>query len=235
MTHAPQQPPAGWYPDPAGTDGERYWDGIAWSQATRDKVVLAPPTEPPVAGYGQPSAGYGRPMSGDAARTGAPFGWRFLGFFIDFVLFNVVGGLVLSTTGVSQRLDGELDRWMKAFLLWADTGATGGVPMPSAEFWNVALLSTVISIAVFALYRTVMLGLFSATVGQLAVGLRTVRLGADPTSKLGWGVAALRGVIGAILYQHFLVGFVNGIFAAFTKNRQTLSDMLSKTQVLKIR
>ena len=235
MTHAPQQPPAGWYPDPAGTDGERYWDGIAWSQATRDKVVLPPPPAAPAASYGQPSAGYGRPMSGDAARTGAPFGWRFLGFVIDFVLFSVVGGLVLSATGVSQRLDGELDRWMKAFLLWADTGATGAVPMPSAEFWKVGLLSTVISIAVFALYRTVMLGLFSATVGQLAVGLRTVRLGAEPTSKLGWGVAALRGVIGAILYQHFLVGFVNGIFAAFTKNRQTLSDMLSKTQVLKIR
>ncbi len=235
MTHAPQQPPAGWYPDPAGTDGERYWDGIAWSQATRDKVVLAPPPEAPNASYGQPAAGYGRPMSGAGVRTGAPFGWRFLGFAIDFILFNVVGGLVLSATGVSQRLDGELDRWMKAFLLWADTGATGDVPMPSPEFWNVALLSTVISIAVFALYRTVMLGLFSATVGQLAVGLRTVRLGAEPTSKLGWGVAALRGVIGAILYQHFLVGFVNGIFAAFTKNRQTLSDMLSKTQVLKIR
>jgi hypothetical protein len=26
-----QQAPAGWYPDPVGGGGQRYWDGIAWS------------------------------------------------------------------------------------------------------------------------------------------------------------------------------------------------------------
>ncbi|NLE98268.1 MAG: DUF2510 domain-containing protein [Propionibacterium sp.] len=36
MTQTPQQPPAGWYPDPAGGNGERFWDGGAWSQSTRD-------------------------------------------------------------------------------------------------------------------------------------------------------------------------------------------------------
>jgi len=29
---APQpRPPAGWYPDPAGTSTQRYWDGAAWT------------------------------------------------------------------------------------------------------------------------------------------------------------------------------------------------------------
>ena len=27
-------PPAGWYPDPSGAPGLRYWDGIAWTQWT---------------------------------------------------------------------------------------------------------------------------------------------------------------------------------------------------------
>jgi hypothetical protein len=28
-------PPAGWYPDPAGSGGDRYWDGSAWTAHTR--------------------------------------------------------------------------------------------------------------------------------------------------------------------------------------------------------
>lgn len=54
MTNSPQQPPAGWYPDPAGSGGERFWDGGAWSQSTRDKEVPEPATE---GGYGIPTAG----------------------------------------------------------------------------------------------------------------------------------------------------------------------------------
>ncbi|HWE54295.1 MAG TPA: DUF2510 domain-containing protein [Acidimicrobiales bacterium] len=26
-------PPAGWYPDPAGSNGRRYWDGQAWTES----------------------------------------------------------------------------------------------------------------------------------------------------------------------------------------------------------
>jgi hypothetical protein len=29
----PPLPPAGWYPDPAGTLGRRFWDGHAWTEA----------------------------------------------------------------------------------------------------------------------------------------------------------------------------------------------------------
>lgn len=64
MTNSPQQPPAGWYPDPAGSGGERFWDGVAWSQSTRDKAAPQPTPEAPQSGptagapqhYGTPSA-----------------------------------------------------------------------------------------------------------------------------------------------------------------------------------
>jgi hypothetical protein len=31
----PQSPAAGWYPDPGGSHGQRYWDGAAWTQDLR--------------------------------------------------------------------------------------------------------------------------------------------------------------------------------------------------------
>jgi hypothetical protein len=31
----PERAPAGWYPDPAGSAGSRYWDGVQWTDAVR--------------------------------------------------------------------------------------------------------------------------------------------------------------------------------------------------------
>ena len=37
-------PVAGWYPDPRDAERLRWWDGTAWTEARRDRAVLAPPT-----------------------------------------------------------------------------------------------------------------------------------------------------------------------------------------------
>lgn len=42
MTQPP--PPPGWYPDPAGTPGTRWWDGHAWTEHVQQ---AAPPPPPP--------------------------------------------------------------------------------------------------------------------------------------------------------------------------------------------
>jgi hypothetical protein len=50
----PQSVPAGWYPE--GTNGQRYWDGTAW---TEHRAPLVPQAAPPVA----PRTANGMPVS----------------------------------------------------------------------------------------------------------------------------------------------------------------------------
>jgi Protein of unknown function (DUF2510) len=47
-------PAAAWYPDPAGSDAQRWWDGVQWTQQTR-ALPAPPPPLPPVAQV-QPTA-----------------------------------------------------------------------------------------------------------------------------------------------------------------------------------
>src|SRR6478672_4750639 len=51
--------PAGWYPDPDGSGGQRYWDGSAWTEhrapAAHEQAPPAAPAEPETAGSEQPT------------------------------------------------------------------------------------------------------------------------------------------------------------------------------------
>lgn len=49
MNEPGDTPPAGWYPDPAGGSGMRWWDGRAWTQEVRsdDATTVIPPSGPP--------------------------------------------------------------------------------------------------------------------------------------------------------------------------------------------
>lgn len=39
--------PAGWYPDPDGSGGQRYWDGFAWTEHRAPAAAPPPPVAPP--------------------------------------------------------------------------------------------------------------------------------------------------------------------------------------------
>jgi TM2 domain-containing membrane protein YozV len=42
-------PSAGWYPDPGGSGGQRYWDGARWTDTLAPAM---PPESDPATGYG---------------------------------------------------------------------------------------------------------------------------------------------------------------------------------------
>jgi TM2 domain/Protein of unknown function (DUF2510) len=68
MSTIPDNPSAGWYSDPEGSAGQRYWDGHQWSDYPASADALGnvpssgvPAVQPGVAGYGVDA--YGRPLS----------------------------------------------------------------------------------------------------------------------------------------------------------------------------
>jgi hypothetical protein len=81
----------GWYPDPADTELERFWDGDEWTQKSRQAPLLKmpPPVKPPP---GRRSTG--EPMSG---ADGAGY--------IFAVLVPVIG-LVIGLTQINQSVHG---------------------------------------------------------------------------------------------------------------------------------
>ena len=122
-------PPAGWYPDPQGSGGTRYWDGAAW---TATVLPPPPPGAVPPPQYGAPSAAsYGQqsgPWTGqrtgvgpiEAVRLGltrcldyrgrssrSEYWWFFLfSFLVAFVVAFIVAvafpGVRNPVTGVVQ-------------------------------------------------------------------------------------------------------------------------------------
>jgi hypothetical protein len=58
--------PAGWYPDPDGSAGQRYWDGSAW---TEHRAPAAPPPPEPIGRVGA----HRRPEAGDEPEATAQF------------------------------------------------------------------------------------------------------------------------------------------------------------------
>ncbi|MHA7859878.1 RDD family protein [Tessaracoccus sp. Y36] len=283
MTNTPQQPPAGWYPDPAGSGGERFWDGVAWSQSTRDKAApeaapgAAPGGSAGASGYGatqsyagppqqreqpqqqysqqpygqQPQYGqqpyqpqYGQQPYGGVQGYGAGYGaqqlprpagfwWRVLGFILDGLVIMIPNWLVGAATGITARATGAMEQWFRDLMVWSESQTTAPPDLP-ADFNEAVLILSLIQVAVWAVYRIAMYAWKSATLGQMAIGARTVPA-ANPDAKMGWGTIVLRSIVSPVLYALSFIGLINGLFAAFTPRKQTLADLIARTVVLKIR
>ncbi|KQQ05377.1 MULTISPECIES: DUF2510 domain-containing protein [unclassified Rathayibacter] len=64
---APSGPRAGWYPDPAGSPRQRWWDGSGWTESLRDAPVATPAAPTPPAASPTPPAAPERPAYGETS------------------------------------------------------------------------------------------------------------------------------------------------------------------------
>lgn len=252
MSQSAHQPPPGWYPDPAGSGDERYWDGGTWSQVTRPAGGLqagAPAgygpnpaaAQGPGAQYAQyaPYAQQGHPggyAPGYGAHPGygsgqlAGWWWRVLATVIDslalLIPLSIVQNLLLGEA--LQDLVAWLDRWAVEL----ERGSTVTPPLPEGfmgAYWTYLLVTALIWIA----YRTVMVAKIGGTVGQLATGLRVVRDGDHSLGLVGWSTSALRAALAIVINAVPVLNLVNYLMPLFTAKKQTLHDMAAKTVVVK--
>jgi hypothetical protein len=98
---------SGWYPDPSGVPGQRYWDGIAWTDAR-----TAPPGWQPPATDGQ----------GEAKCPGTVIGAAAIAFILAAVaLLGAFTALVVALTGNDDET--QLQVWgsndVGPVLLWS--------------------------------------------------------------------------------------------------------------------
>lgn len=263
MTQSPQQPPAGWYPDPAGGSGERFWDGQAWSQSTRDKAAPAPQQAPQHGGWQeQPSTQAPQqraqgphqgahqhqqqpPMDprlgpyggGMVKQVPAQGGFAIAGFWwrlLGYVIDGFIVGMVDYV--LTMGITRRTDAGLENYMMrvmQALVYGSGDIPMMPTALILDMLLLMAITITLWGAYRTVLVATMGATLGQKICGLKVARLGDEQLQPVGWKTAAIRGFSGAILYR--LIGFFAQITVLFLDRRQTVPDLLSKTVVVNTR
>ena len=244
MSFSAESPPAGWYPDPAGSGGQRYWDGSSWSQVTRPANTspgdYVPQEEqaaayspygqsqtsesiaPGQASWGQAQRGYGTTRQ----PVLAGFWWRVLAAILDSLITSIPFGLV-----VFLLLPGPIAEISQFFDDSLNAGLTDGIlpQQPTAALTSITLLMAVLMFV----YRTVMVALRGATLGKLILGMRVLQVNAAPGTNPSWGVSALRAAAAGVLGQIPVVNIINPLVMLFTARKQTLHDMLARTIVYK--
>jgi len=178
--------------------------------------------------------------------------WRVLAAVLDSLLLGVVAA---AYSPLIPNLYSGVTNWFQDAMNAASSGAT---TMPSltdpAYHLQTALLTlSLAELVVSCVYVALMLGLFGATLGQMACGLRVVpvdhgtaprRLPATPValrivfytmlptlfslaSDTNLSIAALLSTVG------FLYSVINALWAAWDPKRQCIHDKIAHTQVVR--
>lgn len=240
MSFSAAPPPAGWYADPAGSGGERYWDGGDWSHVTRPAGGLSGGTQqhapygqgapqgqanPYGPGSPQGQAGYGAQMPRQPGLAG--FWWRVLAAVLDSLVVSVPFGIVVWL--VARGPIEELGQWYEEVINRALQGDMTQPPTPDGALTYITIVVAILWI----IYRTVMVALKGGTVGQLITGLRVVPFGSPMETIPGWGTSAIRAVSAMVLLQIPIVGLIDVLVMLFNAKKQTVHDMIARTVVIK--
>ena len=229
MHYSAPQPSAGWYPDPAGSGDERYWDGASWSDVTRPDSRPAKP-----AGHGGGGL-YNTITQPWVGARYASWGARVAARILDGLILAIPSYLLIEM--LAPGLYERFEAWMRELVRAAQAGKSypSEVPMELLNsFTTAGIAVTVLGV----LYRVLLIAGFGATLGKMVMRIRVTRSD-DPSARTPGFVRALArtladeliGYFGAALF--FLPMLVNYLMPLFTEKKQTLHDMMAGTIVVK--
>ena len=221
--------PQGWYPDPAGGAGLRWYDGEQWTG------YAAPPAPGPSAAalLAIPD---GRPLAGWGSRLGA------------YVIDSLVVGVVATALGIPWWI--QVVREYVAFLDELTSAAEAGRTSSTdsldlyAEIAGPLVVLTLITLLVGLVYHAAQLRLRSSTLGMRAVGIE-VRTWEPLHDRLPWRVVLLRwatfygvGILAVVPLAGTFVSLyiiLAGLWPLWDKRRQGLHDKAAGTVVVRSR
>lgn len=225
--------PQGWYPDPAGGAGLRWYDGAQWTEH------LAAPAS---AHY--PGAVVGGPDRTPDGAELASWGSRLGAYLLDSLLVGVLGGL-LSLPFLLDAIETyflELDAAMDA----AATGSQTSTEVLDLYAWSGGsfLMVVLIGQLVGLVYHVAQLRVRGSTLGMRAVGIE-VRTRDPRSGQLPWRVVLVRwatfygvGILSVVPFLGWLVSpyvLLAGLWPLWDARRQGLHDKAAGTVVVRSR
>lgn len=210
--------PPGWYPDPGGTGGQRYFDGASWTAYT---MPPPQPTAPPPYGwYGWQAqrpwkgARIGRPAEGPGAlaNPGRRLGARALDALI---LLPVFAGLAALAVMLVAPHAGPM--FPKIQPDGTTSTATPGFLWIYLAIGGAFLTAGLVMIA----YETIATARYGRTLGKAWLHIRPVRVDGRP---LGWGRSL--GRISLYWASGFLnwIGILDPLWCLWDDNHQCIHD-----------
>ncbi len=190
-----------------------------------------PPAPPPA-----PQVGGQNLTAGPATPDSVPlasFGRRVVASVIDRILVSFLAAIVrtIGFPDSAAEMTAAMEAWIAALQ------ASGGAAPPSdALNAQLTVLTVVTAVATF-IYGVVLLGVSSRTFGQRMLGLTVVPVG-EGEAKLGWPSTVSRSLAWTVLSNGtgtvmLIVQLISVSMAIWHPKRQTLPDLLARTQVVR--